>query len=185
MLNPEPEIVPRLVVSAELPSLVTLRESEPLWPTNTPPKFIVVGLACNVPVAVTPFPDNETVRGTVLPDALKLIDAEPVTAPVLAGLKATLNVELFPAAICAPSARPDMLKPVPEVASDETEIVVVPRFVTVKVCELLLPTGTLPRLALVGTTEIDVVPPLDAPLPESVTSRAVVIPLPCTTIFPV
>jgi len=185
MLNPEPEIVPRLVVSAELPSLVTLRESEPLWPTNTPPKFIVVGLACNVPVAVTPFPDNEIVRGTVLPDALKLIDAEPVTAPVLAGLKATLNVELFPAAICAPSARPDMLKPVPEVASDETEIVVVPRFVTVKVCELLLPTGTLPRIALVGTTEIDVVPPLDAPLPESVTSRAVVIPLPCTTIFPV
>jgi hypothetical protein len=78
-----------------------------------------------------------------------------------------------------------MLKPVPEVASDETEIVEVPRFVTVKVCELLLPTGTLPRLALVGTTEIDVVSPLDAPLPESVTSRAVVKPLPCTTIFPV
>lgn len=185
MLNPEPEIVPRVVVSAEFPVLVTFRESEPLWPTNTSPKLIAVGLTCNLPVAVTPFPDNETVRGTVLPDALKLIVAEPVTAPVLAGLKATLNVELFPAPICAPSARPDMLNPVPETDSDETETVAVPWFVTVKVCELLLPTGTLPRLALVGTAEIEGPLPLATPLAESVTSRAVVKPLPCTTIFPV
>ena len=185
MLNPDPEIVPRLVVSAEFPALVTLRASEPLWPTNTSPKFIAVGLTCNVPVAVTPFPDNETVRGTVLPEALKLIDAEPVTAPVLAGLKATLNVELFPAPICAPSARPDMLNPVPDTASDETETVVVPRFVTVKVCELLLPTGTLPRLALVGTTETEGPLPLATPFADSVMLRAEVKPLPCTTIFPV
>ena len=185
MLNPEPEIVPRVVVRAEFPVLVTFRESEPLWPTNTSPKLIAVGLTCNLPVAVTPLPDNETVRGTVLPDALKLIDAEPVTAPVLAGLKATLNVELFPAPICAPSARPDMLNPVPETDSDETETVAVPWFVTVKVCELLLPTGTLPRLALVGTAEIEGPLPLATPFAESVTSRAVVKPLPCTTIFPV
>ena len=185
MLNPDPVIVPRVVVRAEFPVLETLRESEPLCPTNTFPKFIAVGVTCNLPVAVTPFPDNETVRGTVLPDALKLIDAEPVTAPVLAGLKATLNVELFPAPICAPSARPDMLNPVPETDSDETETVVVPWFVTVKVCELLLPTGTLPRLALVGTAEIEGPLPLATPFAESVTSRAVVRPLPCTTIFPV
>ena len=185
MLNPEPEIVPRLVVSAEFPVFVTLRESEPLCPTNTSPKFIAVGLTCNVPVAVTPFPDNETVRGTVLPDALKSIDAEPLIVPVLAGLKATLKVELLPAAICAPSARPDKLKPVPETASDDTEIVLEPWFVTVKVCELVLPTGTFPKAALVGTAEIDVVPPLDTPFADSATLMAVVIPLPCTTIFPV
>jgi hypothetical protein len=163
-------------VSAEFPALVTLRESEPLCPTNTLPKFIAVGLTCNVPVAVTPFPDNETVRGTVLPAALKLIDAEPVIVPVLAGLNATLKVELLPAAICAPSARPDIVKPVPETASDETERAVVPRFVTVKVCELLLPTGTFPKVAPVGTTEIDVVPLLDTPFADSAMSRAVVIP---------
>ena len=185
MLNPDPVIVPRVVVRAEFPVLETLRESESLCPTNTSPKFIAVGLTCNLPVAVTPFPDNETVRGTVLPDALKLIDAEPVTAPVLAGLKATLNVELLPAPICAPSARPDMLNPVPETDSDETETVVVPWFVTVKVCELLLPTGTLPRLALVGTAEIEGPLPLATPFAESVTLRAVLKPLPCTTIFPV
>ena len=184
MLNPDPEIVPRPVVSAEFPALVTLRASDPLWPTKTSPKFIAVGLTCSVPVAVTPVPDSETVRGTVLPDALKLIAAEPKTAPVLAGLKATLNVELLPAPICAPSARPDMLNPVPETDSDETETVVVPWFVTVKVCELLLPTGTLPRLALVGTAEIAGPLPLAMPFAESVTSRAVVKPLPCTTIFP-
>ncbi len=34
---------------------------------------------------------------------------------------------------------------------------VVPRFVTVKVCELVLPTGTFPNAALVGTTDTDVV----------------------------
>jgi len=185
MLNPDPVIVPRVVVRAEFPVLETLRESEPLCPTNTSPKFIAVGLTCNLPVAVTPFPDNETVRGTVLPDALKSIDAEPVTAPVLAGLKATLNVVLFPALICAPSARPDILNPVPDTNSDETETVVVPWFVTVKVCELLLPTGTLPRFALVGTTEIEGPLPLATPFAESVTSRAVLKPLPCTTIFPV
>src|ERR1700746_303230 len=186
MLNPEPEIVPRVVVRAEFPMLLTLRESEPLWPTNTSPKFIVVGLTCKVPVAVTPFPDNETVRGTVLPAALKLIDAEPVIAPVLAGLNATLKAEVLPAAICAPSARPDMLKPVPETVSDETESVAVPRFVTVKVCEFVLPTGTFPKAAAVGTAEIDVVLPLDTtPFPESVAVMTVVKPLPCTTIFPV
>lgn len=185
MLNPDPEIVPRLVVSAEFPALVTLRASDPLWPTKTSPKFIAVGLTCSVPVAVTPVPDSETVRGTVLPDALKLIDAEPETAPVFAGLKDTLNVELLPALICAPSARPDRLNPVPETHSDETETVVVPWFVTVKVCELLLPTGTLPRLALVGTAETDGPLVLATPFAESVTSRAVVKPLPCTTIFPV
>jgi len=185
MLNPEPEIVPPLVVSAEFPALETLRESEPLCPTNTFPKFIAVGLTCSVPVAVTPVPDSETVRGTVLPDALKLIDAEPETAPVFVGLKDTLNVELLPALICAPSARPDRLNPVQETDSDETETVVVPWFVTVKVCELLLPTGTLPRLALVGTAETDGPLVLATPFAESVTSRAVVKPLPCTTIFPV
>jgi hypothetical protein len=184
MLNPDPEIVPRVVVSAEFPVLDTLRESEPLWPTKTSPKFIAVGLTWSTPIAVTPLPDNETVRGTVFPDALKLIDAEPKTVPVLVGLKLTLNVELFPALICAPSARPDRLNPVPETDSDETETVVVPWFVTVKVCELLLPTGTLPRLALVGTAETDGPLPLATPFAERVTSRAVVKPLPCTTIFP-
>jgi len=185
MLNPDPVIVPLVVVSSEFPVLETLRESEPLLPTTTSPKFIAVGLTCRLPVAVTPFPDNETVRGAVLPDALKLNEAEPETDPVLVGLKATLNVELFPAAICAPSARPDMLNPAPDTASDDTETVAVPWFVTVKVCELLLPTGTLPRLALVGTTETEGPLPLATPLAESVTSRAVLKPLPCTTIFPV
>ena len=186
MLKPDPEIVPRVVVSAEFPTLVTFRASEPLCPTSTSPKFIAVGLTCKLLVAVIPFPDNETVRGTVLPAALKSIDAEPVIVPVLAGLKATLKVELLPAAICAPSARPVMLKPVPVTASDETERVAVPWFVTVKVCELVLPTGTFPNAALAGTAEIEVVPALDAtPLAESATLRTVVRPLPCTTTFPV
>jgi hypothetical protein len=79
-----------------------------------------------------------------------------------------------------------MLKPVPDTASDETERVVVPWFVTVKVCELVLPTGTFPNAALAGTAEIDVVPALDTtPFAESVALRTAVKPLPCTTIFPV
>jgi len=185
MLNPDPVIVPRLVVSAEFPVFVNFRESEPLCPTNTSPKLIAEGLTCNAPVAVTPLPDNETVRGTLFPEALKLIEAEPALAPVLAGLKVTLNVALLPAPICAPSPSPDILKPVPEIDSDETEIVLLPRFVTVNVCEFELPTGTLPKMALVGTTEIEVEPPLDTPSAESVMSRAVLKPLPSTTIFPV
>lgn len=49
----------------------------------------------------------------------------------------------------------------------------------------MLPTGTFPNAALVGTTDTDVVPPLATPFADSVMVRAVVIPLPCTTIFPV
>jgi hypothetical protein len=186
MLNPDPVIVPRVVVSAELPVFVNVRESEPLCPTNTSPKLIAVGLTCSAPVAATPIPENENVRGTVFPEALKLIDAEPAVAPVLAGLKVTLNVTLLPAPICVPSPGPDPLKPVPEMDSDEIDMVVLlPRFVTVKVCEFELPTGTFPKFALVGTTEIEVVPPFDTPFAESATSRAVVKPLPSNTIFPV
>jgi hypothetical protein len=185
MLNPDPVIVPRVVVSAELPVFVNVRESEPLCPTNTSPKLIAAGLTCSAPVAATPIPENENVRGTVFPEALKLIDAEPAVAPVLAGLKVTLNVTLLPAPICVPSPGPDPLKPVPEMDSDEIDMVLLPRFVTVKVCEFELPTGTFPKFALVGTTEIEVVPPFDTPFAESATSRAVVKPLPSNTIFPV
>jgi hypothetical protein len=76
-----------------------------------------------------------------------------------------------------------MLKPAPETASDETEIAPLPWFVTVKVCEFVLPTGTFPKLPLEGTTEI--VFAFAIPFPDSVMSRAVENPRPVTTIFPV
>jgi len=125
-LNPEPVTAPRVVVSAEFPSLVNFKLSEPLLPTITLPKAIAVGLAPSCPVAVTPPPDSGTVTAIVLPEELKSTDAEPVLVPVFAGLKATLNVELLPAAICRPLASPDRLKPVPEIESEETDTVVLP-----------------------------------------------------------
>jgi hypothetical protein len=125
-LNPEPVIAERVIVTFEFPALITFRGSELLLPTATSPKFSAEGLASTVVVEAIPFPDAGTVRPMVLPEALKSTDAEPVIVPVLAGLKTTLNVELLPAPICRPLASPEILRPVPETDSEETDTVVLP-----------------------------------------------------------
>ena len=164
-------IAGRVSESFEFPALINFSASELLLPTATLPKLIDERLTLSATVVAIAFPDAETVRRVVAPEALKSIDAEPLVAPILVGLKATLNVELFPASILEPLARPDRLKPAPETASDETEIAAFPWFVTVKVCEFVLPTGTFPKLPLEGTTEI--VFAFAIPFPESVISTAV------------
>ena len=125
-LNPEPATADRVMVTLEFPALVTFRASELLLPTVTSPKLSAEGLASSALVEATPLPDTGTVRPMVLSEALKSIDAEPVIAPVWAGLKATLNVELCPEPICRPLASPEILRPVPEIDLDKTDTVVLP-----------------------------------------------------------
>ena len=66
------------------------------------------------------------------------------------GENATLKVVLPPAAIVFGTARPLMLKPVPDTFAWEIVTLVVPLFFRLIVCELVLPMTTLPKLALAG-----------------------------------
>lgn len=77
----------------------------------------------------------------------------PVTLPADVGAKAALNVMLpFGASVCA--VNPVTLKPVPVTLSDETTRFTVPVFWSVIVCELFVPSTTLPKVTLDGVSDI-------------------------------
>jgi hypothetical protein len=78
----------------------------------------------------------------------------PVTAVAEDGVKTALKVAVPPAAMVVDVERPVWLKPVPDTVICENVRVALPLLVSVMVCELLLPTVTLPKLTLVGLAEI-------------------------------
>ena len=59
-------------------------------PTGWLPKFTVVGVNC----MYVPVPVSDTFCG--LPGALSVIEREPVSMPIVVGLKLTLMVQLAP-----------------------------------------------------------------------------------------
>ena len=75
---------------------------------------------------------------------------DPVTLPAELGPNAALNVVLLPAAMVTGAVIPEVLNPVPVVVTDEIVTLAPPPFVSVKLCELLVPVVTLPNAALVG-----------------------------------
>ena len=120
-------------------------------PTLTLPKFTLEGLMLNCPaVVVVPSPSKNTF--TFGSDALLFNCADPLTVPLPVGLKATLNVTLWPAGIVngtdtGPLITNSLLLP----KSDATvtlppAAVIVIDFVTVD------PTWTLPKLSVQGDT---------------------------------
>lgn len=68
------------------------------------------------------------------------------------GEKTALKVARFPAAIVSGVVKPLSVKPVPVTLAWEIVTLALPPFVRVKVCELLVPMTTLPKLALAGVT---------------------------------
>lgn len=78
-------------------------------------------------------------------------DTDPVTLPFADGVNTALNVALLPALIVIGiPGKPVILKPVPETFICEIETDAVPPFVRLKVCELLVPMTTFPKLAPEG-----------------------------------
>lgn len=96
--------------------------------------------------------------------ALLITEIDPLTAPAAVGEKTVLNVVVEPAAIVTGTVRLVTLKPVPEVVIFEILTLVLPVFVSVTVCVLLLPRFTFPKLRVVVLAESCNAPATPVPL---------------------
>jgi hypothetical protein len=140
------------IVTFAFPLFVTITLSELVVPSFTFPKLKLGGFAPSDALAATPVPLKAIVSGELA--ALLTSVTDPDALPEDDGLKTALNVALFPAAIANGAFSPDVLKLAPVAAACEIVRLALPLFETVMVCELLLPTTTLPKAALDGATAI-------------------------------
>ena len=148
-----------VIVRLVFPVLAIVTVLEPVLPTVIPVKLTLVGLAERVTEAAVPVPLSGTALGelgvllvrTTLPDKL----------PAAVGENNTLNVALCPAASVAGVPRPLTLNPAPLAVTCAIVTHTVLVFLTVKVCDLIWPSTTLPKLKLPGVT----LRPVCAPVP--------------------
>jgi hypothetical protein len=147
---PVAPLIPETVIF-ELPLFFRVTPRTLLLPTFTFPKLNVVGLAPSKKVPAVPVPLRPIAVGD--PGTLVLNEMLPVTLPAVVGAKTALNaVVLFGVTVFA--VKPVTLKPVPVTLSEETTRFTVPVFFTVIVCELFVPSTTLPKVTLDGVIDI-------------------------------
>src|SRR6266851_5039016 len=115
---------------------------------DTFPKLRLVGLTESCSVAATPLPLSGMAVGE--PGALLTSETLPDTLPMPAGVKATLNVALLPAAMVSGTVMPVRLKPLPDTVAWEIVTLALPALDSLMVCELLVPVTTLPKPAVEG-----------------------------------
>jgi hypothetical protein len=151
-LKPAPAALTPEMVSLAFPVFVRVTPSEVAVPSLTFPKLRLVGFTASSELAATPVPPKAIVSGEL--GALLTSVTDPDTLPGDDGVKIALNVALFPAAIVIGAVIPEVLKPAPAKAACEIVRLALPPFETVMVCELLLPTTTLPNAALDGVAAI-------------------------------
>ena len=151
-LNPAPVTATPEIVMLEFPLLVIDVVSEALLPSFTFPKLNVDGFAPSDKLAAVPVPDRLITKGEGVPFVVSVM--LPVTVVELDGVKTALNGALPPAAIVVAAERPDSVKPGPETAICENVSIALPLFASVILCELLVPTVTVPKVTLVGLAEI-------------------------------
>jgi hypothetical protein len=148
-LNPVPEGVALVMLSAPLPEFVRVTFCEALLPTATFPNGTLLGLIVSCGCDCVPVPLRAIVSGD--PGALLVIETLPVAAPEVVGANFAVNDVLAPAlSVIGSVGIPLMLNPVPDTLAREIVTAAVPPFVKAIVCVLLLPTPTLPKLALDG-----------------------------------
>jgi hypothetical protein len=135
-------------VTFEFPLFVTVEVIDPVLPTFTFPKLRVELLSPRTRVEATPVPLREIVSGEF--GALLTSVTDPVTLPAALGPNTALNVVDWPAAMFTGAVIPEVLKPAPATVTEEIVTVALPLFVSVTVCELLVPVVTLPNAALLG-----------------------------------
>jgi hypothetical protein len=140
------------MVTFAFPLFVRITLSEVVVPSFTLPKLKFTGFAPNSTLGATPVPLNAIVSDEV--GALLASVTDPETPPGVDGVKTTLNVAVFPAETVNGALNPEVLKPVPATLACEIVRLALPPFETVMVCELLLPTTTLPKAALDGAAAI-------------------------------
>jgi hypothetical protein len=96
--------------------------------------------------------------------AFELIVNAPLAAPAAVGAKMALKAVDCPALRVSGKVGPVKLNPLPDAVALDTVTATPPAFVTVTDAALLLPTVTLPKLALLGFAARD---PGASPVPES------------------
>jgi len=136
----------------EFPLFVSVDVRELLLPTVMLLKFRLAGLALSSVDAVEPLPDKliTTCEGSEFVASV----TDPLTVAVEVGAKATLNARLPELVMVLDVEIPLTLKPVPAVLTCENFIILLPLFLSVMVCELLVPMTTLPKFTLAGVAEI-------------------------------
>jgi hypothetical protein len=100
--------------------------------------------------------------------ALLVIVIVPDELPVAAGANFAERVAFWPAGMVTGVVSPLMLKPVPVMVAWEIVALALPLFVSVIVCELLLPTATFPKAKLPGLAISDAFAATPLPEKESV-----------------
>ena len=151
-VKPAPVIATLEIVTLEFPLLVRVVLNGLLLPTFTVPKLKLVKVAPSSLVAGAAEPVSAIVNGEV--GALLVSKIEPLTAPEPVGVNKAEKVVLPPAATVAGTVRPEIVKPAPEAVAWEMVRLAVPLFFRVMVCEPFVPSTTVPKLTLVGSTEI-------------------------------
>ena len=143
-----PESVRRETVKFAVPKFEMVRLELPVEPTVTLPKFTALVLKLNCGAGVTPVAERFTTTGELPPSPCTV--SVPLIAPVLAGLT---EIEKLPP---CPVARPIGMV-IPERVNWEFEKVacvmlsaILPVLETERLCDVGLPTGTLPKLMVVG-----------------------------------
>jgi hypothetical protein len=150
--------------SEPLPVLDTVTICELVTPTTTFPKLIFIGeieITADCP-ALVPVPLSPTT--TLGVDESLVIVMLPERLPVVGGTRLALNVAVWPAATLNGAVTPLNEKPDPVTEMFEMFNATLPVLVTVIACELVTPVTTLPKLMLVGETEIADCPELE-PVP--------------------
>jgi len=146
VLKPAPVTVTEEIVTDALPPFVRLMVCELLVPVDTLPNAAVVGVAASC--ACIPVPLNASVAGE--PGALLTIEMLPVSLPGAGGVNFTVNDALLLGLIVIGIVAPLMLNPVPAGVAWVTVNAAFPGFVSVTVCDPVVPTETLPKATLAG-----------------------------------
>ena len=149
LLNPDPVTVAVWIVRLADPVSCSITGSALVVPIVTYPKLRLVGVVDRNPA--TPVPDSEMTVGELV--VLLTSETLPVTLPLAVGEKTMLKDALLPGQRLSGRERPVVLNPVPLTLDSATFTTLCPVFERVTVCVLLLPTGTSPKLMLVGAAE--------------------------------
>lgn len=147
--NPLPETVAADNTRSVFPLLDSVTFCELVWPTVMLLKFKAEGEI--VSADWVPVPLSETASGESV--ASLTMERAPVAAPEACGANWTCTVVLCPAGTIDEGLPPTTLNAAPEIAACEMSTVTEPVFVTVRLTEPVLPTGTLPKLRLAELAE--------------------------------
>lgn len=169
-VSPAPVTVTPETSMLAFPLFVRVDVSELLLPTAMALKLRLVGFALRSEFAVEPLPDRLITRGDGSAFVFRVMD--PLEVAVEVGVKMALKATLPDPPMVVEVERPLMLNPVPAALTCENRIMLLPLFLSVMVCELLVPMTTFPKLTLTGVAVIcDTVfagfpPPPEPPLPD-------------------